>query len=284
MVSPKSEPMRIWPALLAYQAFDQTFGIWIVGLLAVVLMTAKFHDALLKKTKVKKGSVDFSDDGVLSAEASQAAKCTIVLDKPDSSNRSTKSIDTKRSKYFEFFCILRTKGFYLKRIKQTKTSVKCVRLNSNNELSWSKKYHFRLGSSSSELRLDGLVSTFLCESENHDLKASQFIIQFPSKVLCFAAATRDASVYIVECLEGLRICLEADPYIFIHLNEYYRRRFSSTNFPTPILGMFLEDDVSVQTSTTSSSFDQDATVCEKWHRSLPFSLHRRREAIIVQPI
>ena len=283
MVSPSTEPLRLWPAILAYQAFNQTYGIWIVGLLAFVLMTAKLHDNRAKKNDHKIGFADFSDNGVQPTFNSQVTQQSIGEDESTSSGKSVNRIDSEKMKYFEFFFVLRSKGFNLMRIKEKKTSMKCVRLNSNNELSWSKKYHFSLGSCSSEFRLDNLMSTFLCESDNSNSKTSQFIVQFRSKVLCFAAATRDAS-HIVNCLEGLRISLETDPLTYSLLNEYYKRRTSGTHQSCSTPGNFLKDDASVQTITTTSSFDRDSSLYKDLYRSHPFSLHRRHEAITVQPI
>lgn len=283
MVSPSTEPLRLWPAFLAYQAFNQTYGIWIVGLLAVVLMTAKLHDNRSKKTQHKIGSENFSHNGVLTTLVPEVSQQSIGEDNLTSVVKSKRSIDSEKMKYYEFFYILRSKGFNLMRIKETKTSMKCVRLNGNNELSWSKKYPFSLGSCSSEFRLDNLMSTFLCDCDDGNSKTSQFIVQFRSKVLCFAAATRDAS-YIVNCLEGLRICLQADSLTYSLLNEYYKRRISGTHLSCSTLGTLFKDDASVQTCTTSSSFDQDSAICKDLYRSHSFSSHRRREAITVQPI
>ena len=281
MVSTHYEPSRIWPIVLAQQAFSQTYGIWIFGLLAVVLVTAKFQDAIFRKSPRKVQPDEIGDKFKLT-EVSINTSHRSADSEVDCCGLTNQQIDSEKCQFIEFFCVLRSTGFSLKRVKDKKTSAKCIRVNSQIELTWSKKYHFGLGSSSCRFPMNDLVSAFLCEGENCPVKTSQFILQFRNKILCFEAATREAAVYIVNGFDNLRIRFQSDSYLYSRLNEYYKRRSLVSN--TPNLGASNEDDVSVQTSTTYSSISQKKIGTTVWQKSNPLSIHRRRESIIVIPM
>lgn len=284
MVSLHAEPARIWPALLAHHFFNQTCGAWIVGFLAVVLVTAKLHDVMTKTNRQKIRPDAKSSDclksteiPLLSQKFSQVAPN--ISDVP--------LIDGSKMNHVDFFCTLRSSGFNLNRIKGRKTSMKRVRLNDNLELSWCRSFPFRLGGSS-HYRLDQLISAFSCESGDRENPSAQFILQFREKVLTFVAETREFSLYLVTCFEDLRLRCRQDPFLYSRINEYHLRQMSISQYPCsrgPGSRLSIGDDDSIMTSSTTSSIEPNS---ETHYRSFRFlntlSLRKRREVVSVQVI
>jgi hypothetical protein len=284
MVSLHAEPTRIWPALLAHHIFNQTCGAWIVGLLAVVLVTAKLHDVLTKTNRRKIRPDDRSSDCVKSPEIPLISQKFSQIE-PKTSDAL--HIDRSKMNHVDFFCALRSSGFNLKRIKGRKTSSKRVRLNDNLELSWCRSFPFRLGGSS-HYRLDQLISAFSCESGDHENPSAQFILQFRGKVLTFVAESPEFSLYLVNCFEDLRLRCRQDPFLYSRINEYHLRQMSISQYPYsrgPGSRLSIGDDDSIMTSSTTSSIEPNS---ETHYRSFRFlntlSLRKRREVVSVQII
>lgn len=279
MVSLHTEPTRIWLALLTHHAFNQTCGVWIVGLLAVVFVTAKLHDVITKTNRRKTQHDDRSNDSKNSGEIRLLSqKFSLIESKISDPSQN----DGEKMNHVDFFCLLRSSGFNLKRIKGHKTSMKRIRLNDNMELSWCRKFPFRLGSS--QYRLENLISAFSCVSGDNKNLSSQFILQFREKVLTFVAESREVSIYLVTCFEDLRLRCRHDPFLYARLNEYHSRQMSISQYPSP-RRLLTGDDDSMMTSSTTSSVEPNSDTHYRSFRFLnTLSLRRRREVVSVQVI
>lgn len=284
MLSLHAEPTRIWPALLVHHVFNQSCGAWIVGLLAVVLVTAKLHDVIMK-TNRRKNRPDYRCSDYLVPTETPGLSQKFIAVEPKISDDLR--IDRSKMNHVDFFCAMRSSGFNLKRIKGRKTSLKRVRLNDNLELSWSRSFPFRLGGSS-HYRLDQLISAFSCESGDHENPSEQFILQFREKVLTFVAESREFSLYLVGCFEDLRLRCRQDPFLYSRLNEYHLRQMSISQYPYsrgPGSRLSIGDDDSIMTSSTTSSIEPNSETHYRSFRLLnALSSRKRREVVSVQII
>jgi hypothetical protein len=227
---------KILPALLAQYIFNKTNGIFIVGIFAVVVVTASLYDLL----RIKRKEIQTVDvDRFLVVESHQEPLC--ISNEKQSKILKFDVEEKTRKESAEFLRILRLRGYVMQRVKEKKTVVKCVRLNDNMELTWNGRNPLKMMSGSSNYQLCSLVSVFLCSSENKDKQKSKFILEFQcKKVLCFSCDSLEESLFFIRNFDNIRKILKENSEFF----TVQSNNFSIESMPS-------------NTSTISSCFSHE---------------------------
>lgn len=233
-----ADQSKVLPALLAHYVFNKTNGIFIVGFLAVVVVTAKFYDFL----RIKRGEIQSNDihsELVLVAECSREKRLkrgTLKESKEKQLKTGETSEEEKiRKESVDFLKILRLRGFNLQRVKEKKTVVKCVKLNDKMELTWKGRNPLKRMSGSCNYQLGSLMSVFLCSGENMDKhqNKSKFILEFQSKkVLCFSVETKEESLYFIRNFDNVRKILKKNSEFFTLQSNHFSIERASSATPT----------------------------------------------------